>query len=404
MAATCKKDSTKTPPVVSVPVGQGTLYLAFDLGWTEWSLAFATAPADQPRLRQVGARNLTELLKEISKAKARFGLPADAPVVSCFEAGRDGFWLHRYLTAQGISNVIVDAASIEVSRRKRRRKTDKLDAAKLLSRLIRWHQGEGKVWSVVQVPSVVEEDRRQLHRDLLEMKGERTQHVNRIKGLLAGCGLAVTSTDDDFPAALAALRQWDDTPVPPELQKRLLREWERHQFVERQIRDLENDRARQIRTSAAEPMEHVRKLLNLRGIGANSAWLFTLEFFSWRAIRNRKQLAALAGLAPTPYDSGASSREQGISKAGNRRLRTMAVEIAWCWLQYQPQSALSQWYARRWAGGNSRQRRIGVVALARKLLVALWRYLKADVVPEGAATLDWKVKMGSRKREVVAFA
>jgi transposase len=151
-------------------------------------------------------------------------------------------------------------------------------------------------------------------------------------------------------------------------------------------------------------MAQVRKLLNLRGIGANSAWLFTLEFFSWRAIRNRKQLAALAGLAPTPYDSGTSSREQGISKAGNRRLRTMAVEIAWCWLQYQPQSALSQWYARRWAGGNSRQRRIGVVALARKLLVTLWRYLERDVLPEGAVTLDWKVKMGSRKREVVAFA
>jgi transposase len=270
--------------------------------------------------------------------------------------------------------------------------------------LLRYHGGEKKVWGVVHVPSVADEDRRQLHRDLVELKAERTLHVNRIKGLLASCGLPVTSIDDDFPAGLAALRQWDDTPVPSELQKRLLREWERHQFVERQIRDLENERARQIRTSAAEPMAQVRKLLNLRGIGANSAWLFTLEFFSWRRIRNRKQLAALAGLAPTPYDSGTSSREQGISKAGNRRLRTMAVEIAWCWLQYQPRSALSQWYARRWSGGNSRQRRIGVVALARKLLVALWRYLEKDVVPEGAETLDWKIKMGSRKREVVAIA
>jgi len=398
MAATCKKDSTKTPPVVSVPVGQGTLYLAFDLGWTEWSLAFATAPADQPRLRQVGARNLTELLKEISKAKARFGLPADAPVVSCFEAGRDGFWLHRYLTAQGISNVIVDAASIEVSRRKRRRKTDKLDAAKLLSRLIRWHQGEGKVWSVVQVPSVVEEDRRQLHRDLLEMKGERTQHVNRIKGLLATCGLAVATVDADFPAVLARLRTFDGQAVPAELQRRLLREHARWQFVDRQIKDLENERARKIRTADEEPMDKVRQLLNVRGIGLNSAWLYVMELFGWRRIRNRRQLGALVGLTPTPHASGDDQRELGISKAGNRRLRTMAVEIAWCWLQYQPGSALSRWYQQRWAAGNSRQRRIGIVALARKLLVALWRYLEAGEVPEGAVLVDWRSKRRSPKR------
>jgi transposase len=383
---------------------RAALYVAFELGWEEWKLAFASAPADAPRLRTVKARDTMAVLQEISSAKNRFGLPEDASVFCCYEAGRDGFWLHRWLIAQGLGNLVVDSASIETKRRRRRAKNDRLDAAKLVSMLLRYHGGEKKVWGVVHVPSVADEDRRQLHRDLVELKAERTLHVNRIKGLLASCGLVATSIDDDFPAGLAALRQWDDTPVPPELQKRLLREWERHQFVERQIRDLENERARHIRTSAAEPMEQVRKLLNLRGIGANSAWLFTLEFFSWRHIRNRKQLAALAGLTPTPYDSGTCSREQGISKAGNRRLRTMAVEIAWCWLQYQPQSALSQWYARRWASGNSRQRRIGVVALARKLLVALWRYLERDVIPEGAVTLDWKVKMGSRKREVVAFA
>jgi transposase len=382
---------------------QPALFVSFELGWSEWKLAFASAPADSPRLRSVKARNTEAVLQEISRAKKRFGLSADASVFCCYEAGRDGFWLHRWLAAQGLNNLVVDSASIETKRRRRRAKNDRLDAAKLVSMLLRYHGGEKKVWSVVHVPSAADEDRRQLHRDLLEQKAERTQHVNRVKGLLASCGLAVTTIGDDFPVVLAALRQWDDTPVPPELQKRLLREWERHQFVERQIRDLENDRARQIRTSAAEPMAQVRKLLNLRGIGANSAWLFTLEFFSWRAIRNRKQLAALAGLTPTPYDSGMSSREQGISKAGNRRLRTMAVEIAWCWLQYQPQSGLSQWYVQRWASGNSRQRRIGIVAVARKLLVALWHYLEKDVVPEGAVTLDWKVKMKSSKRDAVAF-
>jgi len=380
------------------------LYLAFELGWSEWKLAFASAPADAPRLRSVGARNTQAVLQEIAKAKHRFGLPADAAVYCCYEAGRDGFWLHRWLSAQGLHNLVVDSASIETKRRRRRAKNDRLDAAKLVSMLIRYHGGEKKVWSVVQVPSVADEDRRQLHRDLLELKAERTQHVNRLKGLLAGCGLAVTRIGDDFPAVLAALRQWDDQPVAAELQKRLLREWERHQFVVRQIRDVENERSRQIRTSTAQPMEQVRKLLSLRGLGANSAWLFTLEFFSWRAIRNRKQLAARAGLTPTPYDSGESSREQGISKAGNRRLRTMAVEIAWCWLQYQPQSALSQWYARRWGSGNSRQRRIGIVALARKVLVALWHYLETGEVPEAAATVDWKVKMKGRKPEAVSGA
>jgi transposase len=392
MAATHRQYSDRQP----------ALYLAFELGWSEWKLAFASAPADAPRLRTVAARNTEAVLQEIAKAKRRFGLADQAPVYCCYEAGRDGFWLHRWLTAQGLHNQVVDSASIEVNRRQRRAKSDRLDAAKLVSMLLRHHGGEKKVWSVVHVPSVEDEDRRQLHRDLLELKGERTQHVNRIKGLLAGCGLAVTAIGADFPEVLAALRQWDGTPVPAALQQRLLREFERQQFVQRQVRDLENERARKIRTADEKPMDQVRKLLNLRGVGANSAWLYVMEFFSWRQIKNRKQLASLAGLTPTPYNSGEHSREQGISKAGNRRLRAMAVEIAWSWLHYQPESALSQWYQRRWGQGNSRQRRIGIVALARKLLAALWRYLETDAVPAGAATVDWKVKMSGQKREAVA--
>ena len=369
------------------------LYLALELGWNEWKLAFATGPGDNPRLRSMGARKLEVLQKEIAQAKARFGLPADAPVISCYEAGRDGFWLHRYLQQQGVPNLVVDSSSIEVKRRGRRCKTDRVDAGKLVSMLIRWQHGESKVWSVVQVPGVDDEDRRQLHRDLLELKAERTEHTNRIKGLLAGCGLALVKIDEDFPEVLTGLRQWDDQAVPAGLQQRLLREHERWRFVDRQIKDLENERARKIRTSDEKPMPKVRQLLNLRGIGVNSAWLYVMEFFGWRQIRNRKQLGSLAGLTPTPYQSGDSDHEQGISKAGNRRLRTMAVEIAWCWLQYQPDSALSQWYRKRFGSGNSRQRRIGIVALARKLLVALWRYLEEGVVPQGAQTLDWKTKM-----------
>jgi transposase len=389
MTATRKQHSTKR---TSAPLSTPVLYLAFELGWTEWKVAFATGPADNPRLKSLPGRGTTALLQEIAKAKQRFGLPAETPVISCYEAGRDGFWLHRFLVDQGIANQVVDSSSIEVKRRGRRCKTDRVDVGKLLSMLIRWHHGETKVWSIVQVPSVLDEDRRQLHRDLLELKAERTQHSNRIKGLLAGCGLAVPQIDDDFPTVVAALRTWDDQAVPAQLQQRLLREHERWRFVDRQIKDLENERARKLRGSDDESVHQVRKLLNLRGIGINSAWLYVMEFFGWRRIRNRKQLGALAGLTPTPYDSGDRSHEQGISKAGNRRLRTMAVEIAWCWLHYQPQSALSQWYQQRFAKGSSRQRRIGIVALARKLLVALWRYLEADVAPAGAEVLDWKTK------------
>jgi transposase len=389
MSATRKQHSTKRTQPASQPKAVPSLYLALELGWSEWKLGFATGPAGNPRLKAIAARNTQALLREIAKAKERFGLPEDAPVFTCYEAGRDGFWLHRFLEHQGIQNIVVDSSSIEVKRRGRRRKTDSLDAGKLVSMLVRWQQGERKVWSVVQVPTVADEDRRQLHRDLLELKAQRTQHTNRIKGLLAGCGLAA-KIDADFAEVLAQLRTWDDQPVPAELQQRLLREHERWQLVDRQIKDLTNERARRIRTVRDQSVDKVRQLLRLRGIGANSAWLYVMEFFGWRRIRNRKQLAALAGLTPTPHQSGDCDHEQGISKAGNRRLRTMAVEIAWCWLHYQPASALSQWYQKRFAKGSSRQRRIGIVALARKLLVALWRYLESGEVPDGAKTVSWK--------------
>ena len=222
---------------------QPSLYVSFELGWSQWKLAFGTCPGDKARLRTIGARKLNCLQEEFAKAKKRFGLAENAPICSCYEAGRDGFWLHRWLT--------------------------------------------------------------------------------------------------------------------------------------------------------------VRQLLGLRGIGTNSAWLYVMEFFGWRQLRNRREVAALAGLTPTPYQSGDSDQEQGISKAGNRRLRSMAIEIAWCWLRYQPHSALSEWYRRRYGSGKSRLRRIGIVALARKLLVALWRYLEKGEVPAGAETVDWRTKVGGVAEEGV---
>jgi transposase len=372
-----------------------TLYLAFELGWSTWNLALTTGMAQKPRLRTLTARSLEGLRAEIQAAKKRFGLPEDVPIVSCYEAGRDGFWLHRYLESQGVANVVVDAASIEVNRRFRRAKSDGLDVAKLLTMLIRWHGGERTLWSVVNVPTVADEDRRQLHRELLALKRQRTEHSNRIKGLLAGYGLSVI-VDEEFPERLEGLRQWDGTPVPEELHRRLLREFERWKLADRQARDLDNERARKIRSTETFAVEKVRKLLDLGGIGENSAWLFVMEFFAWRQIKNRRELGSLAGLTPTPYHSGDSEREQGISKAGNARLRAMAIEIAWGWLRYQPESELSRWYRRRFGEGNTRLRKVGIVALARKLLVALWKYLEHDELPAGAVVSAWEKKLNGR--------
>jgi transposase len=376
----------------SLPV----LYLAFELGLNEWKLAFSTGLGTPARLRSLGGGNLQALLVEIKLAKKKFGLAADTALFSCYEAGRDGFWLHRWLCDAGIDNLIVDPASIEVNRRYRRRKTDRLDAQKLVAMLIRHHAGE-KVWSVVRVPNPEEEDRRHLHRDLEEMKAERTQHVNRIKGLLHGVGARLAQVNSRFPQVLDELRTAAGAELPAFLRQRLLREFQRWQFVTGQIASLERERHRTVRGAAGQPVqphvESIRKLMRLRGIGLHSAWVFVLELFGWRRVQNRRQLAALVGLTPTPYNTGESEREQGISKAGNRRLRTLLVELGWCWLLYQPKSALSRWYRRRFGSGGKRQRKIGMIALARKLLVALWKYLEHDEVPAGATLVDWRSKL-----------
>jgi transposase len=379
------------------------LYVAFELSWTNWKMAFTIGAGQPPRIRTVPARCASLVLNEIKKAKLRFGLPNSAPVVSCYEAGRDGFWIHRFLTHEMVQNIVVDSASIEVSRRKRRAKSDRLDAVKLVSMLIRWHNGEKKVWSVVHVPTVADEDRRQLHRELIELKAERTGLLNRIKGLLAGVGLTVL-VDSKLPHRLGKLRQWDDAEVPPALKGRILREFERLQLVARQIRELEAHRAREIREDPSPQGEQIRRLMNLKGIGSNGAWLLVREFFSWRQIRNRRELASLAGLTPTPYNSGESQHEQGISKAGNRLVRWMMVQLAWGWLRYQPKSKLSRWYQRRFGQGKSRMRKVGIVALARKLLIALWRYLETGEVPAGAEVIKTKKTVKTKKGALVSQA
>jgi len=359
------------------------LYLAFELSEANWKLGFTIGIGQRPRERNIRSCDLEALGEEIGQAKKRFDLSETARVVSCYEAGRDGFWLHRYLIQEGIENLIVDSSSIEVNRRQRRAKTDRMDVEKLLSQLIRYRSGDRKVWSVVHAPSVEDEDRRHLNRELAAAKKDRTRHNNRIKGLLVGQGVRL-AIKDDFIDRLDAVRTWEGLPLPPGLQMRIRREYERMELAERQIKELERERIDAIRYSEDPSVDMVRQLLKLKGIGLNSAWLYTMEFFSWRKFRNRKEVGALAGLTPTPHESGSSSRERGMSKAGNRHIRGMAVEIAWGWLRYQPDSELTQWYEERFGHGSSRIRRIGIVALARKLLVELWRYLETGAIPKGA--------------------
>ena len=388
MSATHVTQSTAT----STPV----LYLALELGWNSWKLAFTIGMGQKPRLRTVVGRNTSQLLFEIAMAKRRFGLPEQASVLSCYEAGRDGFWLHRFLVAHGVENRVVDSASIEVNRRKRRAKSDGLDARKLVEMLIRWHNGESKVWRLVNVPSAEDEDLRQPHRELMELKVERTAHVNRIKGLMASLGLTI-AVDAKLPERLLELRQWTGAVVPPEMRQRILREFERWQLLERQIHDLEAKRTADLRNDQTPGVDKMRQLLRLKAVGENGAWILVREIFGWRRIRNGRELGSLAGLTPTPYDSGGTRCEQGISKAGNCRVRGIMIELGWSWLRYQPRSELSRWFQRRFGKGNSRLRKVGIVALARKLLIALWKYLETGEPPKGARLKGQKLAVRLKK-------
>jgi transposase len=364
-------------------IKEAILYIAFELSHRKWKLAFSNA--EKMRTVTIEARNLDQLQDEIEKAKQRFGLKGQIRVVSCHEAGRDGFWLHRYLLSCGIENVVVDSASIEVNRRKRRAKTDRIDVRKLLHKLLRYHGGEELVWSVVNVPSEQAEDGRQLHRELEVLKKERTMHRNRLKSLLIQQGIALSNPSSrKFLIELETLRTWDGKELPADLKARIIREHARLRMVEEQIYALGKERETRVAAADNVPMQQVSHLMTLVGIGMNSSWKFVMEFFAWRNFKNGKQIGALCGMTPTPYDSGAGQREQGISKAGNERIRTLAVEMAWVWLRFQPQSKLSQWYLKRFAEGGKRMRRIGIVAMARRLLIDLWRYLQQGAVPEGA--------------------
>jgi transposase len=326
----------------------------------------------------VAAGDKAAVLQCIGKAKERAGLGSQTRVHSCYEAGRDGWWLHRWLKEQGIDNLVVDSSSIEVHRRARRAKTDRLDGDKLLAMLLRYHGGETRVWSVVHEPTLEQEDARRVHRELQRLKAERTAHTNRIGELLVLHNLRPGHVcGRDWQAWWSAHQD----QVPPLLRAEIVRECERLGLLNKQIVGIDKQRRHEL-AEHAQPA--VAQLAGLRAIGMRSAWILTKELFEWRQFGNRRELAASAGLTPTPYNSGGSQIEQGISKAGNKRVRSLMVELSWMWLRLQPDSELTRWFNRRFAAGGKRMRRVGIVALARRLLIALWRFFRDGVIPAGA--------------------
>jgi transposase len=359
-----------------------TLYLALELSGKNWKVAMCDGGV-KIRWATVAAGAVGEVVRAAKKGKEKLGLGPGARVLSCYEAGRDGFWIHRGLLAAGVENVVVDPSSIEVDRRQRRAKTDRLDAQKLVQQLVR-HAERGDRLRTVRVPSPEEEDARRMVRELLRLKKERQAHVVRMKSLLALHGLRCKAVKVKFVLLVEALRQPNGEPLPPELVAELKRESERLELVRTQIHELEKARRKRILEGQSRAAQVAGQLMKLRGVADNAASIFAWEFFGWRKFENRRQVGASAGMVGAPYASGAVNQEQGITKAGNRRVRAISIELAWAWLWYQPESALSRWYTARFGDHGGRMRRVGIVALGRKLLVALWRYAEQGLIPEGA--------------------
>ena len=364
-----------------------TLFVSLELSKSRW-LATVSAPGSAKLSKHAtaggdGQALLTLLARLRASAERRGGGPVRVVVIQ--EAGLDGFWIHRLLLQHGIDSHVVDPASIAVNRRRRRAKTDAIDGETLVRTVMAWARGERRVCSMVQPPSPEAEDRRRLSRERATLLKERTQHTNRIKGLLYGQGiLDYDPLRPDRLARLAGLMTGDGRPLPDRLAAEIGREIARLELVCAQLAAVERERdALVAETAAADPQAAAAALAQLRGIGPELASLLWLEAL-FRRFDNRRQIAAYAGLTPSPWQSGGTDREQGLSKSGNRRLRHAMVELAWFWLRHQPGSALSQWLQQRVGQARGRVRRIAIVALARKLLVALWRYVTQGVVPHGA--------------------
>jgi len=378
--------TSSTAVATAVRANDITLFASLELSKSKWVVTI-NSPGSEKFSRHLveggdGAGLIDLLSRSRAKAEQRYGVPVKAIVIQ--EAGLEGFWIHRLLIANGIVSHVVDAASIAVPRRHRRAKTDSIDGETLLRTLMAWARGERRVCSMVQAPSPEEEDRRRLTRERGALLEERIRHTNRIRGLLSGQGIRdYNPLRRDCLKRLEALRTGDGRELPAMLKAEIRRELDRLALAATQLAAVERARDALIRADAEERNNPAAMLLKLKGLGPEFASLLWLEAL-FRSFANRRQVAAYAGLAPSPWQSGGVERDQGISKSGNRRLRKTMIELAWFWLRHQPDSALSRWFQARVGAAKGRVRRIGIVALARKLLVALWRYVTQGVVPEGA--------------------
>jgi transposase len=362
-----------------VSVNEPVLYVAFELAKKRWKVAMTSGFGVAALVRTVGAGDWPAIDHAFAAARRRLGLAADTPVVSCYEAGREGFWIHRALVARGIANRVVDSSSIDVKRRHRRMKTDRIDALKLVHMLVRACAGEGDVWSEVRVPTLAGEAARHVSRERTALTHEQTRLVNQLRSWLTTMGAALPTRRGD--GWWTTVRDWAGAALPAPLQQRLARVHARLRLVGDQLASIEADQRRAVVRAPAESA--VRRLVQLKGVATTSASVLMDEGLVWRAFTSRRQIGGLLGFAPVKYESGETSRDQGISRAGNDRVQATMVQLAWSWVQWQPHSALTRWYLERFGKGQ-RARKVGIVALARKLLIALWRWATAGLMPTGA--------------------
>jgi transposase len=360
-------------------------YLAIELSATSWVVACRQPTNEKIKLHRMEAGDGAALLALISelrrKAVAECGV--DVIIASCFEAGRDGFWLHRLLMSHGVINHVVEPTSILVTRGARRAKTDRLDAQGLLRVLGATFTGDRDACRVVNVPSIAEEDAKRPHREREYLVQERIRIENRIAALLATQGVSKRPSLRSWDADLNAVQTGDGRSIPPFLKAELSRLRRRLVITLDMIREVEAERQQAVEAQDDAASRTVRTLCKLRGIGDNFAAVLTREVF-YRSFENRRQIASYLGLAPTPFQSGGMDHDRRINRAGNSRARKTLIQLAWLWLRYQPESSLAQWFRERVRGLQGRTRRIAIVAMARKLLIAIWRFATLGIVPEGA--------------------
>lgn len=357
------------------------LYMAMELSNSSWKLGFSNG--QRIRRRSIEARDRVRLTEEVQLAKQKLGLQPDTRVKVCYEAGRDGHWIYRWLSSEGFKVFEIDSSSIETARGRKHVKTDRIDVEKLLDLLIRYCLGFRKAFRIVRVPSEEAEAEQRLHREDEYLVRQRARVTNRLKGLLVNQGIVEFSLRRGFEDWLETVQRWDGSGLSDALKTEIRRLYVQYQLLESQIAEIAQAYQQELLNDTAVAHKR-RQLEQLRSIGPKTSRVLSAEVFSWRVFNNGKQVGGMAGLTPTPSRSGDVNKEQGISKAGNRRVRRVMIELAWFWLKWQPGSHLSQWFNRRFARGGKRMRRVGIVALARKLLIALWRYVEFGVLPEGA--------------------